>query len=480
MSQFTSGQVLTAAMLNAALTAARGGNWISAKDYGAVGDGLTDDTAALQAAINAAIVSGRALLIPDGTYKISAALLVGTDPNASLTGVTIVGQSRLNTVISQATSNTPIFKITGIYIHTLRWASMTLTYGSMQTGHTSSRVFEINGAAEGSFYNSVFQDLAGSNFYWFGYCDTLTWWGITYRDMWLGDFAGGINYIPVAAGEPNCRFERMYISCQSAVETLFRHEAMSAQYDNIEVNSADQGVQMLVDNSGGTHVIGHWALEVGTYNQSTILFDVTNGALLMKYLYTNTLTIPEGVTVYVFKTEGAASFVDCDFYTFTNADNIRGALVASLAIGPLPIRFKKIILPWSANVQLCDVVATGAADFTLVDEWNDPSKIALNGDANVTLAFDSAVNQIFDTPLSAARTVTLAQGTPDPTTRMFTGRRFRITKTNTSAFALTIKDSSGATVATIASGTRATVDLVWHRDGGANGFSWIILDQHTY
>jgi hypothetical protein len=353
----------------------------------------------------------------------------------------------------------------------------------MQTGNTGARVFDIVGTDEGSLYNSTWQDLGANNFYWFMYCPetSVTWWGNTYRDMWLGDFAGGVNFVTRAAGEPNCRFERMYISCESAVETLFRHEAMSAQYDNIEVNNANQGISMLYDGSGGTHVIGHWALEVGSYTEDgRVLFEIPNGVLKMAYLYTNTLTIPPGVALYVFKTEGVASFANVDFYTFNNADSILGTLVASLAIGPLPIRFKRLILPWSANVQLCDVVATGSADHTIVEDWNDLAAADINIDANVTLDFDSRATQIFDAPFTAARTITLPQGTPDASTIIFTGRRFRIVKSNTSAYALTIKDFGGATVATIAAGTRGTVEVVWHRDGGAAGFAWIVTDQHTY
>lgn len=49
---------------------------ISVKAYGAVGDGTTNDTTAIQAAINAAIASGKALFLPAGTYLLSAQLSI--------------------------------------------------------------------------------------------------------------------------------------------------------------------------------------------------------------------------------------------------------------------------------------------------------------------------------------------------------------------------------------------------------------------
>ncbi|MFH0981810.1 MAG: glycosyl hydrolase family 28-related protein [Planctomycetota bacterium] len=46
--------------------------------YGATGDATTDDTVALQAAFDAAVASGYAVLVPAGTYRITATLSVGT------------------------------------------------------------------------------------------------------------------------------------------------------------------------------------------------------------------------------------------------------------------------------------------------------------------------------------------------------------------------------------------------------------------
>lgn len=57
---------------------------VSVEDFGAVGDGVTDDTAAIQAAINA-LSSGKTLVF-DGNYKITNQLLITNKSRIRLTG----------------------------------------------------------------------------------------------------------------------------------------------------------------------------------------------------------------------------------------------------------------------------------------------------------------------------------------------------------------------------------------------------------
>ena len=56
---------------------------ISVKDFGAVGDNSTDDTANIQAAIKEAVSSKKHLIFPTGTYVISSTLLIPNNPGFS-------------------------------------------------------------------------------------------------------------------------------------------------------------------------------------------------------------------------------------------------------------------------------------------------------------------------------------------------------------------------------------------------------------
>tara|TARA_R110000822_G_scaffold2985_4_gene13652 strand:+ start:56 stop:2677 length:2622 start_codon:yes stop_codon:yes gene_type:complete len=110
---------------------------VSVKDFGAVGDGVADDTVAIQAAINAAQINNTTIRIPVGVYNISATLLI-TKP------ITIIGDRQTGFVRPGTVPATD-----GV---TLKWVSVSnlsiMTTQSVNTGlNISNLTFDAQNIA---------------------------------------------------------------------------------------------------------------------------------------------------------------------------------------------------------------------------------------------------------------------------------------------------------------------------------------------
>ena len=101
---------------------------LSVKDFGCVGDGVTDDTTALQAALTAA--AGGALLIPSGTY-----LLINAVTISSNTLIFGAGQS---SIIKSATADKTVFSASTKSNVTIRDINITIT--AVGTATTSGAI----------------------------------------------------------------------------------------------------------------------------------------------------------------------------------------------------------------------------------------------------------------------------------------------------------------------------------------------------
>ena len=105
---------------------------VTVDSFGAVGDGVTDDTAALQAAIDAAILAKKDLFIQSGTYKITATL------NVTSTSIKIYGAGRYGTVIdSFATGSAIKCSAWGGVISSLQISVNTSSGNGIEAGNNS-------------------------------------------------------------------------------------------------------------------------------------------------------------------------------------------------------------------------------------------------------------------------------------------------------------------------------------------------------
>ncbi len=120
---------------------------VSVKDYGAVGDGVVNDTAAIQAAINS-LSTGGSVFFPAGTYKITAAL------NVAANNISVIGAGRKATTIKQHTTSAKTFNITAEYFTA---SSFSVEYNA--AGTAGGTAFYSN------FYYGNFSDLYVKNAY---------------------------------------------------------------------------------------------------------------------------------------------------------------------------------------------------------------------------------------------------------------------------------------------------------------------------
>ncbi|MGI8485533.1 MAG: glycosyl hydrolase family 28-related protein, partial [Thermomicrobiales bacterium] len=109
--------------------------WLDVKAYGAKGDGVTDDTTAIQNALNQwSGTSGPGVIyFPKGTYKITSTL---TFPYTQ--GKTMQGAGSYMSTIQQATDNIPIVSIPNENTHTIHIVDMGFAFKNQQTASNTN------------------------------------------------------------------------------------------------------------------------------------------------------------------------------------------------------------------------------------------------------------------------------------------------------------------------------------------------------
>jgi hypothetical protein len=203
---------------------------VSVRDFGAVGDGVTDDTAAINRAVqqiynpvynDTSTKVRRTLNFPAGTYLVSTPILV--PPYASLRG-----DGRQNTILASANVTAPILKTTDSQFNgTGSTTSRDLIIdgiGLQQTGNASlitSAAMMVDGTRAARFVNMSFRGNTTAN----ASLNNLVYItdtvssvrGITFEQCSFTYAGSGVNIVAQSSGISSVRIDNCYFDNLSNV-----------------------------------------------------------------------------------------------------------------------------------------------------------------------------------------------------------------------------------------------------------------------
>ena len=412
--------VATAADDTAARTAINAGSqvYVDARDYGAVGDGSTDDTAALQAWITYLVANHRQGWLPNGTYKITSTLVA---PGGYDWGIT--GESGSYAKIVQYTDNTPILQIgdTDSSSHSLRLEYLYLSYNAAQAvPNTDANCIVFMPPPSGdksSVYWSKFRGLT----FWNGYYAMRTYtgaiqpWGCEFDDFVCRYMSGGFwNGTGSAnSGTPNNRWGRHTFYCDNAVGPMFKSWMTSLTTVDCFEFLTGANLQLITTQSG-THVeIGTIQWEAGEWtaaglNKPLVEFSNPVWARIDRFSVAAYDWTPTSSIQYLIGNSEATSgisYVDIGLLAFTASGTVSGTNFAVSVGGTAQCNVKTVSLQSGMNL----VYAGGsyAPDGLTVRDWVNHHASTALGDADHTVAVGDENIKMFKTAFTASRNIVL-------------------------------------------------------------------------
>jgi len=431
---------------------------ISVKDYGALGDGVSDDTAAIQAAINAVLgTSGGALFFPAGTYKITAKLVI---PLAY--GWRMFGASRHAAVIKQFTANTPIFSLETNNIHSFEITELQFTWNAVQPAtNTSAVAIKFGtGTAGANFYNFQIRRCAFDNGFRAIAADASNsplLWGLRISDCLFNASMSGASFFAAptpSAGQPNMCIENCLFRADSAVEDLIRISSGDVvTLRNLEFLNGAAPVALIQISTTFTVTLMDCKSEnysVGTGNAQ--IFKFSNANVRAFNCNVSGVLGSAGTSYFLFGNSGTTLSV----YGLTATTAMTGGnVIAYYADAAMPLVCDIKLNPQGSGHARDDhrqylgnvTVPKFNADRRQMDAITD------RGDADATLTATSDAIQYQNVTLTANRAITL------PGTGFYEGMAFHIVRraTTPGAFTLQVTDPIAGNNYTFASGTNGYV-----------------------
>jgi hypothetical protein len=446
---------------------------LDAKSFGAIGDGKTDDTAALQQWIAFLVKNRKRGRLSAGDYRISGPLKVPSGNEWAIDG-DLAGGTR----IVQLADNVPILDIgtTGNrpLIHTWRIADIEFDYLNDQPASNEQAnpiVFSQMACefsltrlrfARGSYAIKVRAGIGGP---WGGSWDDLVFEsGLTAGAM---DWAGCLN------GVPNNKWGRFFVDCKNMSGPVFKEvRGYNWIVDTIEFIAAQRGAQLLSIAAGSMVTFGALKLENGVYRSATDLIRIATQAHVQIgqfFIGGNEMVLhPETGALTLFAAASGGPTGSFDLNTLVASATELGGSVFVLNGAKGPLRIRNMTLDRHAW-QVCDNVTSSTGDTLTLDQYKNDRVSNDIGDRSYTVALGSPNILSFESAFSEPRTLDLPTATND----MFNGLYYeiRLYGAVSEKNALTIR-CDGVTKL-VAKTDKVALRFVWRR-APAPAAAWIL------
>lgn len=200
------------------------------RDYGALGNGQSDDTDAVAKAINSAIMSPRradgsplgtrTVYFPGGTYRVARTFKINAGQ------ISFVGEGKGQSIVEQVKPNIPAFlwdaSVTDGWFHSVRFAHMMIRNVNPPTSATPDQWGIRFQAGDGSLiegsglHHSTFDNLAVENMYvgigTYRTTGSYPIWSTTFRDCWFRNTKHTAIKLDSPIGQPANRIEHCSIT----------------------------------------------------------------------------------------------------------------------------------------------------------------------------------------------------------------------------------------------------------------------------
>lgn len=448
----------------------------SLKDFGAVGDGVADDTAAVQAWATHCAVNHARGFAPPGNYKLTATITVPTSEGFGLRGA-----GPTATVFTMATDNVPIFDLGATVVDTwsrfLDFGGFSLNYTNVQTS-VMTNALPIRFSA--MWFECRFTEIRFIRGY---YCMTvasgiLAPWGCEFNNLVLEREVTGGFYDMLVAGAssvPNNFYGRLVADALNCTQTLFRNlKGYNTFFGTFEVFSlrgpmfhfsADARFTFGAIKSEAADLTGisNWNTQFNT----TGIINMPSGALTIGQIdfsgSPNKLNPTQ--SGYLFVGQARSLRIDylkidatqavSNFYVFgtNNASQVRLGDYYRTATG--------FSVPWQYNG------GTEASARLTIEQDNNGRLSDNKGDANYVMAQGDPCFVQWETALTAPRIMDL----PNTVNDLFNGYRVRVTSRGAVNGANTLAIRAGATTVHTLTADNTWTELMWRKNGAA-GVGW--------